>query len=597
MGLAALTTVPLSAFAQGGPPGDPLGPDLMIAIRKNDNKKIKELLSKGAQLENRNWLGLSPLMVAAMFGNEEIVRTLLDSKADIEGASHFGTALTFAGHSDNPKVTRLLLDRGAKIETGRADGITPLMMAAGKNHMDAVQWLLEKKADVNAADTDGATALMYAARAGHTQAADALLKAGAKVDAADSHGRTALMYAAMNGHPAMVSTLVKAGAGADLKDKKGFTAHGLAARYAPENATFKALKVAASSGARQASSGGEATFVSNPPSSVVRRPASTREAVEKAIALMEKSADNFSKNAGCVSCHHQGLGLMATGMAKELGYRYDRGIAELELGRMRKEDDSHANELKAVLPHPEMYKFVPAVDIAEFVPGVSFMYSAFVAHDYPATEAIRGAAVILASQQEEDGRWGFVMRREPIQWSEFTTTALSIKVLKTYFPKDRAKELDERIARARRWLIATQPKTNEDRTFRLLALKWAGAPQEDIARAMAEVKKLQRKDGGWAQFPTSRSDAYATGTSLYALRMAGMPAKDSAYKRGAEYLLRTQDEDGSWYVNKRGIQANTYFDAGFPHGQSQYISFGATAWASMALMLGAEAAQQTASAK
>ena len=67
-----------------------------------------------------------------------------------------------------------------------------------------------------------------------------------------------------------------------------------------------------------------------------------------------------------------------------------------------------------------------------------------------------------------------------------------------------------------------------------------------------------------------------------------MPVTHEAYRRGVNFLLRTQDEDGSWYVSKRAMPANNYLDAGFPHGESQYISYGATAWATMALMLATE---------
>ena len=82
--------------------------------------------------------------------------------------------------------------------------------------------------------------------------------------------------------------------------------------------------------------------------------------------------------------------------------------------------------------------------------------------------------------------------------------------------------------------------------------------------------------------------------ALYALKMSGVESSDAAFQRGVRFLLRTQDEDGSWYVNKRAIPANSYFDAGFPHGESQYISFAATCWAVMALMEASAPARVTA---
>ena len=59
---------------------------------------------------------------------------------------------------------------------------------------------------------------------------------------------------------------------------------------------------------------------------------------------------------------------------------------------------------------------------------------------------------------------------------------------------------------------------------------------------------------------------------------------DAAYKRGAQFLMNTQMEDGSWYVRSRTIPFQPYFDAGFPYGPDQFISAAATNWATMALL-------------
>jgi hypothetical protein len=48
-------------------------------------------------------------------------------------------------------------------------------------------------------------------------------------------------------------------------------------------------------------------------------------------------------------------------------------------------------------------------------------------------------------------------------------------------------------------------------------------------------------------------------------------------------LLRTQREDGSWYVKSRAMKIQPYFQSGFPYDHDQWISASATAWASMAL--------------
>jgi hypothetical protein len=63
---------------------------------------------------------------------------------------------------------------------------------------------------------------------------------------------------------------------------------------------------------------------------------------------------------------------------------------------------------------------------------------------------------------------------------------------------------------------------------------------------------------------------------------------DPAYRLGTAFPLRTQEDDGSWFVSKRAMPLSIYFDAGFPHGQSQFSSFAGTCWATMALMLAVE---------
>jgi ankyrin repeat protein len=75
----------------------------------------------------------------------------------------------------------------------------------------------------------------------------------------------------------------------------------------------------------------------------------------------------------------------------------------------------------------------------------------------------------------------------------------------------------------------------------------------------------------------------ATGEALYALHETGMPATDAVYRRGVEYLLRTQQPDGSCHVKTRAAGFQPYFESGFPHGHDQWISQSGTVWAVVAL--------------
>jgi DNA gyrase subunit A len=62
-------------------------------------------------------------------------------------------------------------------------------------------------------------------------------------------------------------------------------------------------------------------------------------------------------------------------------------------------------------------------------------------------------------------------------------------------------------------------------------------------------------------------------------RLSALPVTDPAYKRGIQFLLDTQQEDGSWYVKTRALAFQPGFDAGFPHGVDQWISAAGTSLA------------------
>ena len=68
---------------------------------------------------------------------------------------------------------------------------------------------------------------------------------------------------------------------------------------------------------------------------------------------------------------------------------------------------------------------------------------------------------------------------------------------------------------------------------------------------LRKLAALQREDGGWGQTPDLPSDAYATGQALYTMHELGVPVNDPAYRRGVQYLLQNQAEDGSWMVKSR----------------------------------------------
>jgi hypothetical protein len=82
---------------------------------------------------------------------------------------------------------------------------------------------------------------------------------------------------------------------------------------------------------------------------------------------------------------------------------------------------------------------------------------------------------------------------------------------------------------------------------------------------------------------------YATGQALVALMESdAILSADAAFKNGSQFLLRTQLQDGSWYVKSRTFPFQPYFESDFPHGHDQWISAARTNWATMALAFGVQ---------
>jgi hypothetical protein len=298
----------------------------------------------------------------------------------------------------------------------------------------------------------------------------------------------------------------------------------------------------------------------------------------------------FTARTGCVSCHHEGLARFATGFAQSRGYAIDTAFAKSQEKRILGSFEEMLPLLQKAVADPRETGNVPIVDVGDLAPTNGNLMLGLEAHKTPKCESISAAAMVLARTQTPDGDWRFGLQRVPMQSSFFSSTAMTVRALRAYAPAQYAGEIDQRVGKAKQWFLTAPVKDTEDRAFRLLGLKWAGATAEERQKALDELRAAQRPDGGWAQIEGGQSDAYATGSALFALNQGGdLPSTDPVYRRGVQFLLRTQQDDGTWYVYKRAMPANNYFDAEFPYGQSQYISHVAACWSTMALIIADDA--------
>jgi ankyrin repeat protein len=158
------------------------------------------------------------LSLAAMEGDIETVRALIDQGADVNAPQGDGTsALHWAASRNDLAMTELLLEAGADVSARtRLGEMTPLFMAARSGNASIIEALAEAHADATSASTIGTTALMLAAGSGSADAVRALLNAGASVNAKDTNqGQTALMFAAASGREDVIRVLAENGADLD----------------------------------------------------------------------------------------------------------------------------------------------------------------------------------------------------------------------------------------------------------------------------------------------------------------------------------------------------------------------------------------------
>ena len=312
------------------------------------------------------------------------------------------------------------------------------------------------------------------------------------------------------------------------------------------------------------------------PGAVDRAPSANeiRAAAEKGLPLILKSLAKYPDHRDCFSCHHQAVPVLALTTLKERGFAIDpeaiSGPVELT-----------ETDLRTAL---EAYK--KGDGQGGGVTRAGYALLTLERGDKKADDVTDAVTTYLLKRDESKDHWRGASNRPPSEASEFTATYLAIRGLKAYGSEANKDQIAKRIAKAKTWLLDTKPKDTEDRVFRLLALKAAEAEDEPIRKAAEDLIATRKKDGGWSQLEEGTSDAYATGSALVALYWAGSLATDDPVSQEAlKYLISTQREDGSWFVQSRSKPFQPYFESGFPYGKDQFISMSATSWAVTALAL------------
>jgi hypothetical protein len=301
--------------------------------------------------------------------------------------------------------------------------------------------------------------------------------------------------------------------------------------------------------------------------------AALRTAAQKSLDLLVKTSPTFIKKGGCNSCHAQMLPAAAQAIARSRGIDGGETLAQLPA------DVSEATAERYV---------EYAIGGGGGIASLGFELFASSAAHQPADARIRAKIYFIKGMQQPDGNWRGGGSRPPLTFDDFTPTAFMIRALSSYGAPAEAADTAARIERARVWLQKTAADRTQERAFKVLGLAWARADKAAIAAAVADLRGLQRADGGWGQLPAMATDAYASGIALFALSEAGVASGDASYQAGLKYLLSTQAGDGTWHVKTRSLPIQPYFESGYPYEHDQWISAAAAAYATLAISAAVE---------
>ncbi len=257
----------------------------------------------------------------------------------------------------------------------------------------------------------------------------------------------------------------------------------------------------------------------------------------------------------CAACHHAPMPLWALSEAEQRGYAIDKKfLADTTESLLGSKDKLLASK---IFPNP--------ADPPDTRPSgrglnMGLPFLAVFAQSLPAlTEGQKQSLKLIAEEivkkQQPDGSWEFFanLRRPPISETQTTDAAWIIMALAGETGPDAPQSQRAALSKAIAWLdSAMLSGIHQDKVMKVLIGARSARPRQTMQATIDDLLALQRADGGWSQtVPDLKSDAFATGQTLYVLSLAGYTADQPEIKRGIDFLVASQTPDGSWPMISR----------------------------------------------
>ena len=173
-----------------------LGTPMCAALVMGHLGVARFLLEHGADVNARNWRGLTPLQTSSRVGDVEAMRLLLDFRADANVRdSHGRSPLDEAAFYGQHEITHILLQHNADVNAKGFLGRPSLYYASKKGHVEVVRLLIQHGANIDAQDIGLRTPLHWASGEGMLDVVRLLLELGADVHKRSSLNETPFQVA------------------------------------------------------------------------------------------------------------------------------------------------------------------------------------------------------------------------------------------------------------------------------------------------------------------------------------------------------------------------------------------------------------------
>jgi len=158
------------------------GKTLYEAVAKGDQKLVKALLKKGADVNAKDTKGVTPLVYAVAGGHEKIAKMLIDGGADVNAIANDGRrALYVAVARGDLGIVKLLVKSNADVNVKDGHNSTVLHTAAVWDRQEIAKMLIEAGADVSVIEGEGRSVLDLAQWWDSEKTARLLKASGAKI--------------------------------------------------------------------------------------------------------------------------------------------------------------------------------------------------------------------------------------------------------------------------------------------------------------------------------------------------------------------------------------------------------------------------------